>query len=243
MVDRNFDPRTILTFLALAMLCFQVSLTSCFAQEDQDQANWVDLFDGENLSGWTQKNGTATFEVEEGSVICGTTSEGSPNSFLCTDKDYGDFILRFEVKVDDELNSGVQIRSIATESEEGAKVKFGRVNGPQVEIEASKANGAFAAYVYGEAAGGWVTPDKQRKAHKIFRNGEWNRYEVIAKGARIQTFLNGEAVGDVTHEEIFESHPAGFIGLQVHSIPRGKGPFQVRWRNLQIRELDADIED
>ena len=62
------------------------------------------------MNGWTQKNGTATYRVEDGTIV-GKTNEGSPNSFLCTDKDYSDFELTFEVKVDDELNSGVQIRS------------------------------------------------------------------------------------------------------------------------------------
>ena len=71
---------------------------------------WVSMFDGESLDGWTQINGTAKYEVQEG-VIVGTTVEGSPNSFLCTAKPYSDFELEFEVKVDSRLNSGVQIRS------------------------------------------------------------------------------------------------------------------------------------
>jgi hypothetical protein len=73
-------------------------------------ADWVSLFDGKSLDGWVQKNGTATYRVENGAIV-GRTAEGSPNSFLCTVKDYADFELEFEVKVDDALNSGVQIRS------------------------------------------------------------------------------------------------------------------------------------
>lgn len=71
---------------------------------------FVSLFNGKDLDGWTQRNGTATYRVE-GAEIVGKTSEGSPNSFLCTDKLYGDFELKFDVKVDSALNSGVQIRS------------------------------------------------------------------------------------------------------------------------------------
>lgn len=238
MAERKFDLRSLLVLFSMFSLVAFAGESDCRAQDDQEDVEWVDLFNGEDLSGWTQKNGSASYEVEEGGVICGTTREGSPNSFLCTDKLYGDFVLMFEVKVDDELNSGVQIRSKAEEIEEKDGVKFGRVNGPQVEIEASAANGAEAGYVYGEAAGGWITPEEQLKPHKVFQNGEWNRYKVIAKGARIQTFLNGEAIGDVSSEKFLESHPEGFIGLQVHGIPRGQGPFQVRWRNLQIRELE-----
>src|SRR5262245_21195832 len=74
------------------------------------EEGWTKLFNGNNLDGWVQRNGTATYCVEDG-VVVGKTNEGSPNSFLCTEKNYGDFELKFEVKVADELNSGVQIRS------------------------------------------------------------------------------------------------------------------------------------
>ena len=59
---------------------------------DKSEQGWIDLFDGKSLDGWTQRNGTATYRVEEGTII-GKTTEGSPNSFLCTDKQYGDFRL------------------------------------------------------------------------------------------------------------------------------------------------------
>ena len=75
-----------------------------------DNTDWSSLFDGKSLTGWSQKNGTATYVAKDGTIL-GTTAKGSPNSFLCSDKEYGDFELQFEVKVDDALNSGVQIRS------------------------------------------------------------------------------------------------------------------------------------
>ena len=189
------------------------------------------IFDGKTLDGWTQRNGTATYRVEKKSVV-GKTNEGSPNSFLCSDKEYGNFDLIFEVKVDDKLNSGVQIRS---QTKGGPK---GRVNGPQVEIEASGKNGAEAGYIYGEAAGGWMTPADKLKPHKHFKDGKWNKYRVVADGANIKVWINGAVVSDLNHEEKYKSHPKGFIGLQVHSIGRGSGPYEVRWRKIKIKELD-----
>jgi hypothetical protein len=192
---------------------------------------WVKLFDGKTLSGWVQKNGTATYRVEEGTIV-GRTTEGSPNSFLCTEKEYGDFELEFEVKVDSRLNSGVQIRSQTKDT------PTGRVNGPQVEIEAGGQNGGEAGYVYGEATGhGWLTPKERLKPHKHFKDGQWNHYRVVARGPRIQTWINGEVIEDLTHAEIYKTHPKGFIGLQVHGIGKGAGPYEVAWRNLRIREL------
>ena len=68
----------------------------------------------------------------------------------------------------------------------------------------------------------------------VFKDGEWNRYRVRAHGPHIQTWLNGVAIEDLKDEE---SSQSGFIGLQVHKIPSGDGPYKVRWRNILIREL------
>ena len=216
-------------------LFLAVFLFSTLAAAD-DHEGWVNMFNGRTLAGWTQKNGQATYEVVDG-VIKGTTAEGSPNSFLCSVTEYGDFELEFEVKVSDELNSGVQIRS-QTKKEEGKTIyNTGRVNGPQVEIEASGANGAESGYVYGEAAGGWRTPEERRVPHKHFKDGEWNKYRIVAKGPRIQTFINDQKIEDLMDEAIYKTHPKGFIGLQVHGIGKRSGPYHAMWRNLRIREL------
>ena len=205
-------------------LLFAFTLTS-FAKD-----KYTPIFDGKTLNGWTQRNGTATYRVENNAIV-GKTKEGSPNSFLCTDKLYSNFDLKFEVKVDNGLNSGVQIRS---QTKDGPK---GRVNGPQVEIEMSGTNGAESGYIYGEAAGGWMTPKDKRKPHKHFKDGDWNAYRVVAKDAHIQVWINGVQISDLVDKEKMKSHPKGFIGLQVHGIRKGSGPFEVSWRNLGIIEL------
>ena len=212
---------------AMIFASFLITFALIATAQAEDVPKFVNLFNGKNLEGWTQRNGTATYVID-GDAILGKTSEGSPNSFLCTNKLYADFELKFEVKVDSALNSGVQIRS----QSEGGKPE-GRVNGPQVEISLDK----MAGYVYGESAGGWMTPDADRKPHDYFKDGEWNAYRVVAKGNRIQTWINDHQIADTTHEERFKSHPKGFIGLQVHGVGAGQGPFEVRWRNVQLREL------
>ena len=185
--------------------------------------DWQSLFNGKDLTGWTQKNGTATYRIEENCVL-GRTSEGSPNSFMCTEKDYGDFELTFEVKVDDALNSGVQIRSRSTE-----EFNKGRVHGPQVEIE----TGGTAGYVYSEGTGrGWISAKQTPTA--AFKKGQWNQYAIRAVGNRIQTWVNGQKIEDLTDDESFKS---GFIGLQVHGIPKDQGPFEVRWREIKLRSI------
>jgi hypothetical protein len=217
--------------LACALLALIASLGNARAAE-----GWVSLFDGRTLDGWAQRNGTASYRVADGAIV-GRTSEGSPNSFLTTARIYGDFELEFEVRVEDALNSGVQIRSRTRERSTGAgpDEQAGRLFGPQVEIEASP---GLAGFIYGEATGrGWLTPEERLAPHEHFRNGDWNRYRVVARGPRIRTWLNGQPIEDLTDEKTYRSHPEGFIGLQVHGIEPGSGPYEVAWRRLHLREL------
>src|SRR6185503_1311165 len=194
------------------------------------QDGWVSLFDGKSLEGWEQKNGTAAYRVEDGCIV-GKTTEGSPNSFLATKKPYGDFELKFEVKVDDQLNSGVQIRS-------ASKPDFdnGRVHGPQLEISSD----GKAGWIYGEGLKtGWISDEKTEmtdaKARAAFKKGEWNSYRVLAEGKSIKTWINDVPVANTTDEKT--GMMSGFIGLQVHGIKKGTGPYEVRWKNIQIKEL------
>ncbi|MEX2580107.1 MAG: DUF1080 domain-containing protein [Verrucomicrobiales bacterium] len=227
--------------LSAAALALAVCLPST-AQED----GWVSLFDGETLEGWSPSTlGKASYTVVDG-AIRGETTEGSPNTFLLSDEEYADFELEFDVKVHDDLNSGVQIRSrekeeadLAASGRNGKPARdIDRVFGPQVEIESSPGQ---SGYIYGEATGlGWLSPEPQDKehSHDYVKNGEWNHFRVVAKGPRIQTFINGKAVADLTHEGIYETHPKGRIGLQVHGIKKGTGPFDVYWKNIRIKELN-----
>ena len=204
-----------------------------------DEGGWQTLFDGKSLEGWEQKNGTAKYEVKDGSIV-GTTVEGSWNSFLCTTQEYSDFELEFEVRVDDKLNSGVQIRSKQRDKTvgKGPNLAAGRVIGPQVEIEASGAAGSQAGYVYAEATGlGWLTSEERLKPHKTFRDGEWNQFRVVAKGPRIQTYINGTQIEDLNYEKVYPDFASGFIGLQVHRIKPGTGPYSGAWRNIRIKKL------
>jgi len=206
--------RTLLTILSLVLLLPAAALA------DDD---FVSLFDGKSLDGWTQRNGTATYRVEDGAIV-GRTAKNSPNSFLCTDKAYCDFELLFDVMVDKGLNSGCQIRSRSSKDYNNE-----RVHGPQVEIETAPGE---SAYIYGEATGrGWLSPNQNIK--DAYKNDQWNTFRVVAVGPRIQTFINDVPVEDLTDEK---SSQCGFIGLQVHGVG-DRGPFEVRWRNIKIKDL------
>ncbi len=209
---------------------------AAFAETYKASDGWKPLFNGKDLADFIVEDGKATYEVKDG-IITGTTAVPSPNTFLATKASYGDFELVFDVKVADKLNSGVQIRSRSRTQAEGNP---GRFFGPQIEIEASPGQSGF---IYGEATGrGWLSPEPQSKdpavkQHSLMKNGDWNHFRIVAKGPRIQTFINGEPVADLTDEAIYKTHPAGHIGLQVHGINAKLHPMQVSWKNLHIREL------
>ncbi|VGO22771.1 hypothetical protein SCARR_04867 [Pontiella sulfatireligans] len=219
-------------------LCVMLSATWAASKEYKPSDAWKPLFNGTDLSEFLVEDGVAPYEVKDG-VITGRTAVPSPNTFLATKAEYGDFELEFDVMVSDKLNSGVQIRSRSRTEAEG-KHAIGRFYGPQVEIEAGPGQ---AGYIYGEATGrGWLSPEPKSKdpavkQHDIFKNGEWNHYRIVAKGARIQTFINGQPIADLSDEEIFKTHPKGHIGLQVHGVKAALHPMSVSWRNLYIREI------
>jgi hypothetical protein len=203
-------------------------------------AKFVPLFDGKSLKGWEQCNGSATYQVRDGAIV-GTTAEGSPNSFLCTTREYGDFVLEFEVKTDVALNSGVQIRSHRyTEDREVTtfdgkafarrKQSKGRVHGYQVEIANEQA--ADSGGIYDEARRGWLDELTGRDAARhAFKDNQWNRYRVVAEGDSLKTWVNGVACADVVDSEDL----TGFIALQVHQY-KGDKPAQVRFRHIRIQD-------
>jgi hypothetical protein len=202
---------------------------------------WVALFNGKNLDGWEQHSGTAKYRVEDGCVV-GTTVLKTGNSFLCTKKTYGDFILEFEFKVAKGMNSGVQFRSeyYTKDTEttiDGKKRKFpaDRVFGYQYEIDPS--DRAWTGGVYDEARRGWLADLKDNPAAgKAFRNGEWNKARIECRGDHIQTWINGVKAADFKDGLTRR----GLIALQVHGIGDGKKNKpgeEIRWRNIRLKEL------
>lgn len=201
-------------------------LTIPFLASSAEPAQWVDLFNGENLDGWTQRGGEAKYTVEEG-VIVGTTVPKTPNSFLCTEKDYANFILEVEYKVDPTLNCGVQIRSNSLPD-----YKNGQVHGYQVEID--PADRGWSGGIYDEGRRGWLYDLSTKPAARYaFRQNDWNHYRIEAIGDRIRTFVNGVPAAELNDDMT----ATGFIALQVHGIGNRDESLQVRYRNVRIQDL------
>lgn len=167
--------------------------------------------------------GKSTFAVD-GDTIVGTSGSGA-NTFLCTEKKYSNFILKFDVQCDAEYNSGVQFRSAV-----GSKGGENYIYGYQCEI----LNATDTANVYDELnRNRYLVPQEtvKEKIGKAYKKGAWNSLKIQCVGPSIKTWLNGEKIVDIIDIEANE----GIFGLQVHSGNAGT----VRWKNIQIKELPA----
>ncbi len=222
----------------------------------QTPGEWTRLFDGSTLNGWVHLNGAHTYTVEDGAIVGRTVqNSASMNSFLCTLQEFDDFELELETMVDRVTNQGIQIRSQVrpVTTGQGFDLAAGRVVGPQVEVRRFYEGLSTSGLLYGEALGtGWLSSQaKIDHGHHFFVDEGWNVLRIVANGPRIQTWVNGHPVEDLTLDAVYKSHPKGFIGLQLHGINErdlalpvnaGSGvtisqPLISRWRNIRIRPL------
>ncbi|CAI8179210.1 MAG: Uncharacterised protein [Flavobacteriaceae bacterium] len=185
------------------------------------------LFDGKSLEGWSI-HGTEKWYVEDGQIIC----ESGPDKeygYLSTDKFYDDFELNLEFKQEANGNSGVFFRSTL----EGTKI-----TGWQVEVAPPCSQEPKDGICPGDATGGiyesygrgWLIKPNY-ELDKNLKMGDWNTMSVRVLGNRVQTFLNGVAMVDLSDAKIGAGK--GSIALQIHS----GGGIKVRWRNLNIKTL------
>lgn len=232
---RSFKPMKIRLFLPLIL---SVLVVPAFVQAEDGWQEWFK----DGLGDAKVVSGQATYEVKDG-VLIGTTVDGSPNTFLVKGP-FKDFELQFEVKVDDQLNSGVQVRShlakegdLAPEGSKGGKpLPAGRLYGPQCEIAVNGTAGDF----YDEARRGtwWSILTKTEAvrtdaAKAAFKKGEWNHYRIVVQGEHYKSFVNGVKTADFSQP----GDPEGHIGFQVHGIKKGDGPYSVRWRAVKLKTL------
>ena len=179
----------------------------------------VPLFDGTSFDGWKKVGGGATYKVEDGAIV-GEVGPGS-NTFLRTEKTYGDFRLELDCKLDVASNSGIQVRSHQDKNKNGTDHIFGY----QCEIDPSPR--AWSGGIYEEGRRGWLYSLAGRdEARKAFKLTDWNHFVIEARGPRIRTWLNGVPCADLLDTMDLE----GFIALQVHAAKAGK----IRWKNITI---------
>ena len=192
-------------------------LASTFSFISSVDAQTTELFNGENLDGWTVF-GTEKWYVNDGEIIC----ESGPDNeygYLATNKNYDNFDLTLEFKQEANGNSGVFFRSTI----EGTKI-----SGWQVEVAPPKNNTGGIYESYGR---GWlIKPDI--KTDDVLKMGEWNTLNIVVQGDQVSTLLNKVPMVSIKDELIGKGK--GYIALQIHD----GGGIRVRWRNIKIKNLN-----
>jgi hypothetical protein len=205
-----------------ALLVFAITLF--INAEAQD----TPLFDGKSLKGWKVLGGKAEFKAEDGMII-GTTVANTGNSFLITEKNYSDFTLELDFKIEDTANnSGVMVRSHYDQSGNG------RVYGRQVEIDPSSRK--WSAGIYDEQRRGWLYPlTLNAGAQDAFKPDEFNHLKIECLGNETKTWLNNKAVAYVV--DTIDND--GFIGLQVHAVAdESHAGKKVFFKNIILKTRD-----
>ena len=211
------------TALFLLLPTFLLS-SNLFAQSSA----WTSLFDGKTLTGWKKLAGMADYKVEDGAIV-GTTIFNSGNTFLVTEKEYGDFILEMDIRIDDTAsNSGVQVRSHYNPAGHDGK---GLVYGCQLEIDPSSRH--WSGGIYDEGRRDWLYPvSLNPAAQSALKVGQYNHIRIECIGHTMKTWINQTAVAYVA-DTVDEK---GFIGLQVHAVGKeelaGK---KVYFKNIRIK--------
>ena len=236
----------IIVLLLVVSLFSVIGCESTCPLKKKCKAEWQCLFDGKTLNGWKKIGGEGQFYVEDGTIVGRSVPSGQVSTFLCTEKNYGDFVLEYEAIIDEELNSGVQIRSHILEEDittpylggnlkkSTRTFKAGIVWGYQIEIDPTER--AWSGGLYEEGGRGWLQHlDGREAAKKAFKNGQWNHFRVKAIGDSFKTWVN-----EVPVVVAKDSRTAcGFIGLQLHYPWRDEQTGKtVRWRNIRIKVLD-----
>src|ERR1700761_4270447 len=209
------NKHSILTIAALILS------STLFAQ------SWTPLFDGKTLNGWKKLAGNAEYSVENGAIV-GTNVPNSGNTFLVTEKTYGDFILEMDVKImDTTSNSGVQVRSHYDPTGHDGK---GRVYGCQFEIDPSARR--WSGGIYDEGRRDWLYPGSlNSKTQNAFKVGVYNHIRIEYIGHEMKTWINGQSIAYL----VDTVDNKGFVGLQVHAVskPEFAGE-KVYFKNIRI---------
>jgi hypothetical protein len=184
------------------------------------------FFNGRDLTGWRGLN--AHWAVRDGALVGSSQPDGLKfNTFLVSEREYGDFELRFEVKLEGKLNpnSGVQIRSQILDEKTWA------VKGPQCDIGAGYWGSLFGEHFAPGNKHIMLKASNWAEVKKVLKADDFNRYEIRAVGKRVTIKINGLT----TVDDEFPTLPErGLIAWQLH----GGGPMTVTFRSIQFKALD-----
>ncbi|MVM29175.1 DUF1080 domain-containing protein [Spirosoma sp. HMF4905] len=211
------------------LMLLGLTMLGLSATAQKSEGDWQILFNGNDFKGWKHLNGNHKVEVQDGMIV-GTVVPGEPNGFLCTEQEFGDFILELDVSIDTTMNnSGIQFRSLSN-----LDYLNYRLHGYQMEVDPKPQR--WSGSIYDEARRGWLyTTELNLPSKTAFKNNAWNHYRIECFGTSNRTWVNGVPVSHLIDDETLK----GMIGLQLHSNnpndPIPPGNHQIRFKNIKIK--------
>ena len=194
-----------------------------------DETGFVSLFDGKTLAGWT---GSKDYAVEEGAIVCVAGGKGN----LLTEKEYDNFVLRFEFKLTPGANNGLGIRCPLSAQ---GNLHLDRIELQILDHKAEKYKGLKPYQFHGSVYG--IVPAKHDFLKPL---GEWNTQEVTANGNQVKVVLNGTTIVDA--DILAAATPKPIDGAEHPGLKRKTGHLgwlghgdRVDFRNIRIKTLPA----
>ena len=245
-----------ISFTLAVLFAFIISSTALAqgpnALSDEEKSEgFVLLFDGKSLDGWDGDRNI--WSVVDGAIVGQTEAEGPKkldyNTFLTYQKkEFGNFILRFDIRLSEAGNSGIQYRSWMMPNAEPY-----RVVGYQADFDGKHTHSGI---LYGEGFGGILCKrgeetslGDQRKpqvVRQIADSGalkeklkveDWNAYEVTADGFTFTNKINGHLMSVCTDKDEATRKEKGLLAIQAHKGP----PMKVEVRNIRIKEINNTV--
>ncbi len=203
-------------FRALALLSIAYSAVAAEGQ-------FKPLWDGKTFNGW-EGDTNKTFRIQEGAIVGGTMKEKiARNEFLCTTRNYTNFVLRLKFKLIGEgSNAGIQFRTKRIPNHH-------EVSGYQADM----GDPAWWGCLYDESRRNKVLAQSDiKEVNKVLKRNDWNEYVIRAEGARVRLYLNGQQTIDYT-ETGPDIDKSGVIAVQIHSGP----PSEAWYKDIELQEL------
>ncbi len=219
------------------LIAYLLLLLSAPSSAQKNESPWKSIFNGENLAGWKMVGDKGVAYVQNGEIILQRTKDTKEHTFVTTKKNYSDFILEIDFKMDAPgFSTGVLIRCVdANSSPDTSRV---RLYGYQIKIDNTARN--WTGGIFDDFGGTWkwmYDLSNNEPARQAFRTNDWNTFRIEAIGNNIKVWLNGVPSTNLINNK----YSKGYIALKIHSLNNSvkDEAVLIHFKNIRIISKNA----
>lgn len=173
-----------------------------------ENAPWISLFNGKDLTGWSLKGGGGKAYVENGEIVCHVTANTTEHTFVCTNAIFADFIFEIDLKIDGDFNTGISFRAV--DALPDAPVKLWNY---MVKVDPTSRHWTGGIFEDFGQVWQWLnTMENNPAGRESFKIGAWNRFRVEALGSHFKVWVNGVPTANL----IDDRYARGYLALKIH---------------------------